>query len=139
MALAAATSGTSYARLGRALGVASTTVERFADGDERAALTLGDVLACADAGHREFARTLLASALAVVKADSPAPTPLPLERQARLVMRELGNFVGVLDEALADGVIDPGERRDLLRLARGLFARTSALRSNLETPATDDE
>lgn len=113
LALAAASTG-SLAAVGRALEVDTTAVQHWADAEHPAAVTAGDVLACAygPKPRRDFARAFFLSCLASLDEVQPEEMVAP-ERAAMRITAGVGAFAAELDDALADGELDDQERRHL--------------------------
>jgi hypothetical protein len=130
--LARATTRTSLEQLARALDVAKTQAGRLCDPGSGKALALGDVVAAAEAGRREWAIALLTSVLARLVDARPAPPAVAPETAGLRVAAATGRYQAELVDALDDGVIDARERADLLAaIAQAHRALDAAERSIL--------
>jgi hypothetical protein len=108
----------SMAALSRLLGTSESHGKKLCNPEDPAPLALGDVLAVADdPDGLRWAETLLEDALRAIREKAPA-SDTSFDRLQRLVARDAGAFADVLDKALADNRIDPGEARQLLQVAR---------------------
>lgn len=135
----AATCGTT--RLARALGVGLGAVTNWQSPEHRAALTLGDVLAAAQAGETEFAVTTLQAMLAVVQAGVQRQQPASrasIVDQALLLGSGMGQLQHDVCEAARDGHIDSRERNIIGRDARKIIQGARTLLVTLGLPETDE-
>lgn len=107
---------TSLRNLGHALDVHHSTVERWGDSDEPAALTIRDLIAAYRQGEREFAAHVVAQLAAMFDEDTYALSrPVVTACQVSVVA---GNVCAVAVAIEADGVVTPTEGERYLEVLR---------------------
>lgn len=111
------------------LNVHRSAVGQWCDPQHSAALTVGDLMAMPPAVAETAAIAVLEFIRA--RAEGAAVVRIGLERRARRATVAHGRVMSAIDEALADGVVDADEAREIVRATNEERAAIDALVSEV--------